>query len=132
MYAPFDSFRYGPSEILHHVIQSFKDSDTESYLPSFKQFSFIQRVLLTVISLLLCGTDGILLVEVDRVLRPGGYFVWTSQLTSSQRFLRKKENQKEWNFVHGFAKSLCWEMLSQQVDTVVWKKTIKKNCYSAR
>ncbi|XP_027148458.1 probable pectin methyltransferase QUA2 [Coffea eugenioides] len=76
--------------------------------------------------------DGILLVEVDRVLRPGGYFVWTSQLTSSQQYLRKKENQKEWNFVHGFAKNLCWDMLSQQVDTVVWKKTSKKNCYSTR
>ncbi|KAL3504750.1 hypothetical protein ACH5RR_034591 [Cinchona calisaya] len=76
--------------------------------------------------------DGILLIEVDRVLRPGGYFVWTSQLTSSQQYLRKKENQKEWNFLHGFAKTLCWEMLSQQVDTVLWKKTSKKNCYSAR
>ncbi|CAI9116285.1 OLC1v1017387C3 [Oldenlandia corymbosa var. corymbosa] len=72
--------------------------------------------------------DGILLIEVDRVLRPGGYFVWTSQLASSQQFLHKKENQKEWNFVHGFAKGLCWDMLSQQVDTVVWKKTTKKSC----
>lgn len=84
-----------------------------------------------------CGVDwdqkdGILLIEVDRLLRPGGYFVWTSQLTSSQRFLRKKENQKEWDFVHSFAEKLCWEMLSQQDVTVVWKKTSKKKCYSGR
>lgn len=76
--------------------------------------------------------DGILLIEVDRVLRPGGYFVWTSPLTNAQSFLRNKENQKKWNFVHGFAESLCWEMLSQQDETVVWKKTSKKNCYVSR
>lgn len=69
-----------------------------------------------------------LLIEVDRVLKPGGYFVWTSPLTNA----RNKENQKRWNFVLDFAENLCWEMLSQQDETVVWKKTSKKKCYSGR
>lgn len=76
--------------------------------------------------------DGILLIEVDRVLRPGGYFVWTSPLTNAQRFLRNKEMQKRWNFVRNFAENLCWEMLSQQDETAVWKKTSKKSCYASR
>ncbi|PON50355.1 putative pectin methyltransferase QUA [Trema orientale] len=76
--------------------------------------------------------DGMLLIEVDRVLKPGGYFVWTSPLTNAQTFLRNKENQKRWNFVREFAENLCWEMLSQQDETVVWKKTSKRKCYSAR
>ncbi|CAI9763875.1 unnamed protein product [Fraxinus pennsylvanica] len=76
--------------------------------------------------------DGIFLVEVDRLLRPGGYFVWTDPLTNSQRSLRNKENLKKWNKVHGFAENLCWEMLPQQDETVVWRKTSKKKCYSAR
>lgn len=75
-----------------------------------------------------CGTDGIFLIEVDRVLKPGGYFVWTSPLTNA----RSKESLKRWNFVQDFAKNLCWEMLSNQDETVVWKKTAKKNCYSSR
>ncbi|KAL5705220.1 putative pectin methyltransferase qua2 [Ranunculus cassubicifolius] len=75
--------------------------------------------------------DGILLVEADRVLRPGGYFVWTSPLTNTQSH-RNKENQKKWTSVLQFAESLCWEMLSQQDETVVWKKTSKKNCYTSR
>jgi len=84
-----------------------------------------------------CGIDwdkkeGSLLIEADRVLRPGGYFVWTSPLTNSQGSLRKKENQKRWNFVRGFAESLCWDLLSQQDETVVWKKTSKKGCYGSR
>lgn len=79
-----------------------------------------------------CVTDGILLIEADRVLKPGGYFVWTSPVTNAQTFHRNKDNQKRWNFVHDFAKNLCWEMLSQQDETVIWKKTSKKSCYSSR
>ncbi|XP_043719785.1 probable pectin methyltransferase QUA2 [Telopea speciosissima] len=76
--------------------------------------------------------DGIFLVEVDRVLKPGGYFVWTSPVTNSHVSLRNKEIQKKWMFVLHFAENLCWEMLSQQDETVVWKKTTKRNCYASR
>ncbi|KAF2299702.1 hypothetical protein GH714_002579 [Hevea brasiliensis] len=72
--------------------------------------------------------DGIFLIEVDRVLKPGGYFVWTSPLTNA----RNRENLKRWNLVRDFAENICWEMLSQQDETVVWRKTTKKNCYSSR
>ncbi|OIW04461.1 hypothetical protein TanjilG_01634 [Lupinus angustifolius] len=72
--------------------------------------------------------DGILLIEADRLLKPGGYFVWTSPLIKS----RNKGDQKRWKFVHDFTENLCWEMLSQQDATVVWKKTSKKSCYSSR
>lgn len=79
-----------------------------------------------------CGTDGIYLIEVDRVLKPGGYFVWTSPLTNFQGVLRTKERKKMGNFVRDFADKLCWEMLSQQDETIVWKKTSKRNCYNSR
>ncbi|KAL0283130.1 UNVERIFIED_CONTAM: putative pectin methyltransferase QUA2 [Sesamum angustifolium] len=76
--------------------------------------------------------DGIFLIEVDRLLRPGGYFVWTDPLINSQRSQRNNGNLKKWNTVHMFAENLCWELLPQQDETVVWKKTSKKNCYSTR
>jgi hypothetical protein len=75
--------------------------------------------------------DGVFLVEVDRLLRPGGYFVWTSNL-NTHRALRDKENQKKWTTIRDLANNLCWEMLSQQDETIVWKKTNKKDCYSSR
>ncbi|KAJ6841181.1 putative pectin methyltransferase QUA2 isoform X3 [Iris pallida] len=83
-----------------------------------------------------CGIDwekneGIFLVEVDRLLRPGGYFVWTSPM-NSHRSLRDKEIQKKWTQIRDFAENLCWDMLSQQEETIVWKKTAKKKCYSSR
>lgn len=77
------------------------------------------------------AADGIFLIEVDRLLRPGGFFVWTSAL-NTHRSLQNKENQKKWTFIHDFAARLCWDMLAQQDETIIWKKTIKKNCYSSR
>ncbi|KAF5181852.1 S-adenosyl-l-methionine-dependent methyltransferases superfamily protein [Thalictrum thalictroides] len=71
--------------------------------------------------------DGIFLVEVDRLLRPGGYFVWTSPLNNLRGSLRKKENQEKWTLVRNFAENLCWTMLSQQDETIVWKKTSKRS-----
>ncbi|XP_043723182.1 probable pectin methyltransferase QUA2 [Telopea speciosissima] len=76
--------------------------------------------------------DGIFLVEIDRVLKPGGYFVWTSPVTNAHMSLRNKVNKKKWTFVLNFAENLCWEMLSQQDETVVWKKTSKRSCYASR
>ncbi|CAA6665016.1 unnamed protein product [Spirodela intermedia] len=75
--------------------------------------------------------NGIFLIEVDRLLRPGGFFVWTSAL-NTHRSLQSKENQKKWTFIRDFAERLCWDMLAQQDETIIWKKTIKKNCYSSR
>lgn len=75
--------------------------------------------------------DGILLFEIDRLLRLGGYFVWTSP-TNTPRSLRDKDNQKRWLFIHDFTENLCWELLSQQDETVVWKKTANKKCYASR
>ncbi|KAK7351188.1 hypothetical protein VNO77_10456 [Canavalia gladiata] len=72
--------------------------------------------------------DGLLLIEADRLLKPGGYFVWTSPLTNA----RDKDSQKRWKFIQTFTENLCWDMLSQQDETVVWKKTRKRNCYSSR
>ncbi|WOL08708.1 hypothetical protein Cni_G17461 [Canna indica] len=75
--------------------------------------------------------DGIFLVEVDRLLRPGGYFVWTSQM-NTHRSQRDKENQKKWSIIRDFAENLCWDMLSQQDETIVWKKTSRRKCYSSK
>lgn len=76
--------------------------------------------------------DGKYLFEADRVLKPGGYFVWTSPITNAHGNTRIKVYKKRWKFIQDFAESLCWELLSQQDETVVWKKTSKTSCYSSR
>ncbi|XP_071694231.1 probable pectin methyltransferase QUA2 [Rutidosis leptorrhynchoides] len=76
--------------------------------------------------------DGKHLLEVDRLLRPGGYFVWTSSIANTPATVKKNDNLKKWDFVRNFAKDLCWELLSQQDRTVVWKKPSNKECYASR
>jgi ubiquinone/menaquinone biosynthesis C-methylase UbiE len=76
--------------------------------------------------------DGLFLVEVDRLLRPGGYFVWTSPLTNNQVLGHKKMNLEKWDSVRNFLRDLCWDILPQQDETVVWKKTSVKKCYTSR
>uniref|UniRef100_A0A0C9RVR4 Methyltransferase n=1 Tax=Wollemia nobilis TaxID=56998 RepID=A0A0C9RVR4_9CONI len=76
--------------------------------------------------------DGAFLIEVDRVLKPGGYFVWTSPLTNLHGAMLKTESQKRWKFVQEFTEKLCWVLLSQQEETVLWQKTSDKNCYELR
>ncbi|XP_047341502.1 probable pectin methyltransferase QUA2 [Impatiens glandulifera] len=84
-----------------------------------------------------CGVDwdqrdGIMLIEVDRVLRPNGYFVFTSPLTNIQASVRNKVNQKRWKFISDFVENLCWELVSQQDETVVWRKNSKPSCSSRK
>lgn len=113
-------------EYIYHIQEQCNCIYEKKLNSCHSQFTFLITLYLY------CITDGILLIEADRVLRPGGYFVWTSPITNTQAFHRNKDYQKRWNFVHDFAENLCWEMLSQQDETVVWRKTSKKNCYSSR
>ncbi|KAL5992450.1 putative pectin methyltransferase qua2 [Asimina triloba] len=83
-----------------------------------------------------CGVDweqkdGLFLLEADRLLKPGGYFVWTSPLANIQRSRHDKESQKKWAFIRDFAENICWNMLPQQDETVIWKKTSKRDCYTS-
>ncbi|CAN6466801.1 unnamed protein product [Victoria cruziana] len=84
-----------------------------------------------------CGVEwnqkgGAFLIEVDRVLKPGGYFFWTSPVTNTHRSARNKENVKKWKYIRNYTEKLCWDLLTQQEETAVWKKTSKRDCYTSR
>lgn len=71
--------------------------------------------------------DGILMMEVDRVLRPGGYWVlsgppinWKTNYKAWQR--PKEELQEEQRKIEDIAKRLCWEKKSEKGETAIWQK----------
>ncbi|XP_044492460.1 probable methyltransferase PMT15 isoform X2 [Mangifera indica] len=71
--------------------------------------------------------DGLYLIEVDRILRPGGYWILSGPPVNWQR------HWKGWNRttedlaaeemgIESVAKSLCWKKLKQKGDLAIWQK----------
>jgi len=71
------------------------------------------------------------LIEVDRVLKPGGYFVLTSPTRRPQGSSKEKKRIMS-NAVEGFTQQLCWTLVAQQDETFVWQKTPDVECYASR
>lgn len=62
-------------------------------------------------------SDGMFLIEADRILKPGGYFVLHgASLSTIEEFTRK----------------MCWTLTAQQDETLIWQKTTDAQCYSSR
>ena len=76
---------------------------------------------------MLYESDGMFLIEVDRVLKPGGYFVLTSPTRSSST---KKGNML--TPIEEHTQRICWSLLAQQDETLIWQKTMDVHCHTAR
>ncbi|KAK6945196.1 putative S-adenosyl-L-methionine-dependent methyltransferase [Dillenia turbinata] len=68
--------------------------------------------------------DGILLKEVNRLLRSNGYFVY-----SAPPAYRKDKNYPEiWNKLVNITSSMCWKLIAQKVQTAIWRKQENQEC----
>ncbi|KAJ8637397.1 hypothetical protein MRB53_011664 [Persea americana] len=76
--------------------------------------------------------DGALLIEVDRVLRPGGYFILTSPASRHRGASLSAKNRILFAPIEEFAQKICWSLLAQQDETLVLQKTSNANCYASR
>lgn len=72
--------------------------------------------------------DGILLLELDRLLRPGGYFVYSSP----EAYAQDEENRKIWAEMSDLLGRMCWRIASKKDQTVVWVKPTTNGCYWRR
>ncbi|XP_022998585.1 probable methyltransferase PMT2 isoform X1 [Cucurbita maxima] len=75
------------------------------------------------------ANDGKYLMEVDRVLRPGGYWVlsgppinWKTNYKSWQR--PREELEEEQRKIEEVAKLLCWEKKSEKGEIAIWQKRV--------
>ncbi|KAL7003311.1 hypothetical protein U1Q18_004469 [Sarracenia purpurea var. burkii] len=73
--------------------------------------------------------DGVYLMEVDRVLRPGGYWIlsgppirWKKYWKGWQR--TKEDLNAEQTGIENVATALCWKKVVEKDDIAVWQKPI--------
>ncbi|XP_061347265.1 probable methyltransferase PMT5 [Gastrolobium bilobum] len=78
------------------------------------------------------GKDGMFLIEVDRVLKPGGYFVLASPTSRLQRSSSQAKERNMLMPMEELTQQLCWTLLAQQDETFIWQKTADVDCYASR
>ncbi|KAL0414299.1 UNVERIFIED_CONTAM: putative methyltransferase PMT3 [Sesamum radiatum] len=72
--------------------------------------------------------DGILLLELDRVLRPGGYFAYSSP----EAYAQDEEDLRIWKEMSALVERMCWRIASKRNQTVIWQKPLTNDCYMER
>ncbi|TYG44455.1 hypothetical protein E1A91_D11G096600v1 [Gossypium mustelinum] len=71
--------------------------------------------------------DGLYLIEVDRVLRPGSYWILSGPPINWQKHWKgwnrtTDDLKSEQSRIETVAKSLCWKKLVQKDDLAIWQK----------
>lgn len=77
---------------------------------------------------------GKLLLELNRLLRPGGFFVWSA----TPIYQKLAEDVEIWEAMKKLTKAMCWEVVSINKDRVngvgiaVYRKPMTNECYEQR
>ncbi|KAK9691952.1 hypothetical protein RND81_09G231200 [Saponaria officinalis] len=77
---------------------------------------------------------GKLLLELNRVLRPGGYFVWSA----TPVYQKLDEDVEIWNAMSKLTKQICWKLIKKEKDRVngvgiaIYQKPSTNECYEQR
>lgn len=80
------------------------------------------------------SNDGMYMMEVDRVLRPGGYWILSGPPINWKTYYKtwkrsEDDLQKEQGRIEELAELLCWEKKYEKGDIAIWrKKSNAKSC----
>eukprot|EP00850_Spirogloea_muscicola_P022645 SM000305S11803 [mRNA] locus=s305:126683:130090:+ [translate_table: standard] len=76
---------------------------------------------------------GVALLEVHRLLRPGGYFVWSAPPVHGPGHPAKRPHDRQiWKQVKDLTVRMCWRVVARREHTIVWQKPLNNTCYSRR
>lgn len=68
--------------------------------------------------------DGVLLKELDRLLRPNGYFVYSAP----PAYRKDKDYPIIWEKLINLTTAMCWKLIAQEVQTAIWLKEENQSC----
>ncbi|CAN8287108.1 unnamed protein product [Cochlearia groenlandica] len=73
------------------------------------------------------------LLELNRVLRPGGFFIWSA----TPVYRDNNRDSKIWTAMVSLTKSICWKVVAKTVDSsgiglVIYQKPTSESCYKKR
>ncbi|KAJ4978827.1 hypothetical protein NE237_009607 [Protea cynaroides] len=82
------------------------------------------------------GDGGKPLMELNRILRPGGFFIWSA----TPVYRNDSEHLDVWNSMVVLTESICWKMVAKTVNSggmggiglVIYQKPISNTCYEER
>ncbi|PNY14026.1 putative methyltransferase PMT11-like protein, partial [Trifolium pratense] len=72
--------------------------------------------------------DGIFLLEINRMLRAGGYFVWAAQPV----YKHEQNLEEQWQEMLNLTTRLCWKFLKKDGYVAIWQKPSDNSCYLNR
>ncbi|KAK4277922.1 hypothetical protein QN277_015841 [Acacia crassicarpa] len=72
--------------------------------------------------------DGMWLLEVNRILRAGGYFVWAAQPV----YKHEEILEEQWEEMLNLTTRLCWKFLKKDGYIAIWQKPSDNSCYLNR
>ncbi|XP_047961197.1 probable methyltransferase PMT10 [Salvia hispanica] len=80
-----------------------------------------------------CGVNwtvdgGILLLEANRLLRGGGYFVWEAEPV----YKYDNELGEQWRAMEDLTSNICWELVNKEEYIAIWQKPVNNSCYLSR
>ncbi|MBA0827944.1 hypothetical protein Goarm_012681 [Gossypium armourianum] len=79
-------------------------------------------------------SGGKLLLELNRVLRPGGYFIWSA----TPVYQKLPEDVGIWQEMSRLTKSMCWDLVTVKKDRLnavgaaIYQKPASNDCYNKR
>lgn len=82
--------------------------------------------------------DGMYLIEVDRVLRPGGYWILSGPPIHWKKYYKgwertQEDLKQEQDSIEDVAKRLCWKKVIEREDLAIWQKPLNHlECIESR
>ncbi|KAF5736544.1 hypothetical protein HS088_TW14G00688 [Tripterygium wilfordii] len=79
------------------------------------------------------GDGGKPLWELNRIMRPGGYFVWSA----TPVYRSDERDRNVWKSMETLTKSICWKVVTKTIDSsgiglVIYQKPVSPSCYEKR